>query len=107
MSVVAKYTYVHKIVAGLLTRPLGQSRLVLIGGETFPFFRGTFQESHRIPREAVKVFYRAQFRTKPTLLVNTILIYLTCSGHLTWEIDPTLNDIFDGNFFKNTRIKIC
>ena len=82
LSVVEKYICVHKIVAGLLTRPLRQLRLVLIGGETFPVvFRGIFQESHRI--------IRSQFRAKPTILVITMLIYLACSGHLTWEIDPT------------------
>lgn len=32
---------------------------------------------------------------------------MTFSGHLTWEIDPTLNNIFDGHFFENIHIKLC
>lgn len=41
---ITKYTYKHKIAPGLLKRPLGQSRLALIGGATFPFLEEHYKK---------------------------------------------------------------
>lgn len=41
---ITKYTYVHKIAPDLLKRPLGQSRLALIGGATFPFLEEHYKK---------------------------------------------------------------